>query len=68
MSNLNKKNKPRRCLILGFGGVAKAAVPLILDKIPIESFVLIDRRRIYDSELSMFKDLKVSRLEKEFQK
>ena len=67
MSNLNKEIKPRRCLILGFGGVAKAAVPLILDKIPIESFVLIDRRRIYDSELSMFKDLKVSRLEKEFE-
>ena len=66
MSTSKIEIKPRRCLIFGFGGVAKAAVPIILKTIPIESFVLIDRRRIYDSELSICGNLKVSRLEKEF--
>ena len=67
MSNSIIKIEPRRCLIFGFGGVAKAAVPLILKNLPIESFTLIDRRRIFDTELSIFGNLKVSRLEKEFE-
>ncbi len=55
---------PRRCVILGFGGVAKPVSHILATKYPMKEYVLVDQRRITDKEIEVFgKNTKVSRLE-----
>ena len=53
----------RRCVILGFGGVAKPVCHILSTRYPMKEYVLVDRRRIYDDEIKLFGLKKVSRLE-----
>ena len=47
--------KSRRCVILGFGGVAKSSIPLIINhKIPISEFIVVDRIKISENEIKTF--------------
>jgi homospermidine synthase len=50
-----KQTKTRRCIVLGFGGVAKSSIPIIINnKIPISEFIVIDRLKISDKDLKLF--------------
>ena len=50
-----KQTKTRRCIVLGFGGVAKSSIPIIINnKIPISEFVVIDRLKISEKDLKLF--------------
>ena len=53
----------RRCVILGFGGVAKPVCHILSTRYPMKEYMLVDRRRIYDDEIKLFGLKKVSRLE-----
>ena len=57
------KNIERRCIILGFGGVAKAVCHILSKRFSKIEFILVDKRNIADSELKLFGDKKVTRLE-----
>ena len=53
----------RRCIILGFGGVAKPVSHILSTRFPMREYVLVDRKRITDNQIKVFGDRKVSRLE-----
>ena len=53
----------RRCVILGFGGVAKPVCHILSTRYPMNSYVLVDKRRITDNEIKLFGEKKVSRIE-----
>ena len=54
-----KQTKTRRCIVLGFGGVAKSSIPIIINnKIPISEFVVIDRLKIANKDLKLFQSQK----------
>ena len=53
----------RRCIILGFGGVAKPVSHILSTRYPMREYLLVDRKRITDNEIKVFGDRKVSRLE-----
>ena len=59
---LNIKNIERRCVILGFGGVAKPVCLIITTRLPMKEYLLVDKRKIADSELKLFGNKKVTRL------
>ena len=53
----------RRCVILGFGGVAKPVCYIFATRYPMREYILIDKRRITDEQIKIFGDKPVSRLE-----
>ena len=53
----------RRCVILGFGGVAKPVCYIFAKRYPMREYILIDKRRITDEQIKIFGDKPVSRLE-----
>lgn len=53
----------RRCVILGFGGVARPVCHILSTRYPMKEYILVDRRRIKDDEIKLFGLKKVSRLE-----
>ena len=57
------KDINRRCVILGFGGVAKPVSHILSTRYPMREYILVDRKRIKDNEIEVFGDKKVSRLE-----
>ena len=57
------KDINRRCVILGFGGVAKPVSHILSTRYPMKEYILVDRRRITDKEIELFGEKKVSRLE-----
>ena len=59
------KVKPinRRCVILGFGGVATPVCHIFASRYPMLEYVIVDKRRITDEQIKMFGNKRVSRLE-----
>ena len=57
------KDINRRCVILGFGGVAKPVCHILSTRYPMREYILVDKKRITDDEIKLFGDKKVSRLE-----
>ena len=53
----------RRCVILGFGGVAKPVSHIFATMYSMREYILIDKRRITDEQIKIFGDKPVSRLE-----
>ena len=53
----------RRCVILGFGGVAKPVCHIFATRYCMREYILIDKRRITDEEIKIFGNKRVSRLE-----
>jgi homospermidine synthase len=53
----------RRCVVLGFGGVAKPVCHILSTRYPMKEYILVDRKRITDDEIKLFGLKKVSRLE-----
>ena len=53
----------RRCVILGFGGVAKPVSHIFATRYSMREYILIDKRRITDEQIKIFGDKPVSRLE-----
>ena len=53
----------RRCVILGFGGVAKPVSYIFATRYSMREYILIDKRRITDEQIKIFGDKPVSRLE-----
>ena len=54
---------PRRCVVLGLGGVAKPVCHLLSTRYSLKEYLLVDKRKISDGELRLFKNIKVTRLE-----
>lgn len=57
----------RRCVILGFGGVAKPVCHILATRYPMKEYVLVDKKRITDKEIEIFGQKRVSRLELDIQ-
>ena len=57
------KDINRRCVILGFGGVAKPVSHILSTRYPMREYILVDKKRITDDEIKVFGDRRVSRLE-----
>ena len=57
------KDINRRCVILGFGGVAKPVCHILSTRYPMKEYVLVDKKRITDNEIKLFGNKNVSRLE-----
>lgn len=57
------KDIPRRCVILGLGGVAKPVCHILSTRYSMKEYVLVDKRKISDKELKLFGNKKVIRLE-----
>jgi homospermidine synthase len=57
------KEIERRCVVLGFGGVAKPVCHIFSTRYPMKEYLLIDKRKIDDEELKLFGNKKVTRLE-----
>ena len=53
----------RRCVILGFGGVAKPVCHIFATRYSMQEYVIIDRKRITDDQIKIFGNKRVSRLE-----
>ena len=53
----------RRCVILGFGGVAKPVCHIFATRYSMREYILVDKNRITDDQIKIFGDKKVSRLE-----
>ena len=53
----------RRCVILGFGGVAKPVSYIFATRYSMREYILIDKRRITDEQIKIFGDKPISRLE-----
>ena len=53
----------RRCVILGFGGVAKPVSHILSTRYPMKEYVIVDRKRVTDNDIKVFGDSRVSRLE-----
>jgi len=53
----------RRCVILGFGGVAKPASHILLTRYPMKDYVIVDKKRVTDNDIQVFGKSRVSRLE-----
>ena len=57
------KDINRRCVILGFGGVAQPVCHILSTRYPMKEYVLVDKKRITDKEIEVLGPKKVSRLE-----
>ena len=53
----------RRCVILGFGGVAKPVCHIFATRYSMREYILIDKNRITDEQIKIFGNKRVSRLE-----
>ena len=53
----------RRCVILGFGGVARPVCHIFATRYCMREYILVDKRRITDEEIKIFGNKRVSRLE-----
>jgi len=53
----------RRCVILGFGGVAKPVSHILSTRYPMKEYVIVDRKRVTDNDIQVFGESRVSRLE-----
>ena len=53
----------RRCVILGFGGVAKPVCHIFATRYSMREYIIIDRHRITDEQIKIFGNKRVSRLE-----
>lgn len=64
MSKIKKiKDIQKRCVVFGFGGVAKPVCHIFVTRYPMKEYLLVDKRKILDSELELFGNTKVERLE-----
>ena len=57
------KEIQRRCVILGFGGVAKPVCYILTTRYPMKEYLLVDKRKIDEKELQIFKNQKVTTLQ-----
>ena len=57
------KDIQKRCVIFGFGGVAKPLCHIFCTRYPMKEYLLVDKRKIPDNELKLFGNEKVERLE-----
>ena len=53
----------RRCVILGFGGVAKPVCHIFATRYSMREYIIIDKNRITDEQIKIFGNKRVSRLE-----
>ena len=53
----------RRCVILGFGGVAKPVCHIFATRYSMREYIIIDKKRITDDQIKIFGNKRVSRLE-----
>ena len=53
----------RRCVILGFGGVAKPVCHIFATRYSMNEYILVDKNRITDEQIKVFGNKPVSRLE-----
>jgi homospermidine synthase len=53
----------RRCVILGFGGVAKPVCHIFATRYSMREYILVDKNRITDEQIKIFGNKRVSRLE-----
>ena len=60
---IKAKEINKRCVILGFGEVAKPVCHILSTRYPMREYVLVDKRRISDKEIELFGQKRVSRLE-----
>ena len=60
---IKPKEINRRCVILGFGNVAKSVCHILATRYPMREYILIDKIRITDDQIKIFGDKRVSRLE-----
>ena len=60
---LNAKPINRRCVILGFGGVATPVCHIFASRYPMLEYIIVDKRRITHEQIKIIGDKRVSRLE-----
>ena len=53
----------RRCVILGFGGVAKPVCHIFATRYSMREYIIVDKKRISDDQIKIFGNKPVSRLE-----
>ena len=53
----------RRCVILGFGGVAKPVCHIFATRYSMREYIIVDKKRITDDQIKIFGNKPVSRLE-----
>ena len=53
----------RRCVILGFGGVAKPVCHIFATRYSMREYFIVDKKRITDEQIKIFGNKPVSRLE-----
>ena len=53
----------RRCVILGFGGVAKPVCHIFATRYSMREYFIVDKKRITDDQIKIFGNKPVSRLE-----
>lgn len=53
----------RRCVILGFGGVATPVSYILATRYSLNEYLIVDRKRITDEQIKIFGNKRVSRLE-----
>lgn len=63
--NTTVEEIPWRCVILGFGGIAKPVAYILSTRYPMREYLLVDRRRIKDEEIEVFGNKNVSLFEKD---
>ena len=56
------KEIQRRCVILGFGGVAKPVCFIFTTRYPMKEYLLVDKKNIDEKELQLFRNQKVTTL------
>ena len=57
------KQIDRRCVILGFGGVAKPVCHIFATRYSMREYIIVDKKRISDDQIKIFGNKPVSRLE-----
>ena len=53
----------RRCVILGFGGVAKPVCHIFATRYSMREYFIVDKKRITDDQIKIFRNKPVSRFE-----
>ena len=60
---VKSKQINRRCVILGFGGVATPVCHIFATRYSMREYVIVDKKRITDEQIKIFGNKRVSRLE-----
>ena len=60
---VKEKQINRRCVILGFGSVARPVCHIFATRYSMKEYIIIDRNRITDEQIKIFGNKRVSRIE-----